>query len=355
MYEIACTKPQRHIRLPKRYRLTEPVEHVVHNIETSTQDVIQDTHSVTHDVLPTSSVIRRVILLVTESLRNVIGAFGLFHDYPQCPSYEPDIFIPSRLPAKKFPTLQPLTSIPPPPHPFPNMTVYQLLNWMTSGSTRKSEVEVSRLVRDVLLAEDFDAINLQGFSMRKYLKLFDIPDQNSPNADVPSAVIFQEGWIEMDVTIKVPGRKVDASGGHPFKVPGFHYQPLASAIHEAFADTQAKAFHLWLFRHLWTNPNDGCTYRIYDELYTSDAWIQAHDDLQKQSKEPDCTLERVIAGLMFSLDATQLTNFGNATAWPLYLFFGNLSKYARAKPGSGACHLIRFLPSVSVIYADCSK
>jgi hypothetical protein len=124
------------------------------------------------------------------------------------------------------------------------MTVYQLLNWMTSGSTRKSEAEVSHLVCDVLLAEDFNAIDLQGFSMRKYLKLFDIPDQNPPNADAPSAVIFPEGWIETDVTIKVPGRKVDASSGHPFKVPGFHYWLLVSAIHEAFSDTQAKAFHL---------------------------------------------------------------------------------------------------------------
>ncbi|KAG2051493.1 hypothetical protein BDR06DRAFT_889800, partial [Suillus hirtellus] len=295
----------------------------------------------------------RVILLVTESLCNVVGAFGLSRDYPQRPSYEPDVFIPSRLLAKKCPTLQPPTSIPPPPHPFPNMTMYRLLNWMSSGSTRKSEVEVSHLVHDVLLAEDFDATDLQGFSTRKYLKLLNISDQNIRSADVspaPSAtVIFLEGWVETDVMIKVPGQKVDASSGHPFKVPGFHYRLLVSAIREAFSDAQAKVFHLWPFRRLWTNPNDGCTYHIYDELYMSDAWIQAHDELQRQPKEPDCTLERVIAGLMFSSDATQLTNFRNAMAWPLYLFFGNLSKYACAKPGSGACHLVGFLPSVSVI------
>ncbi|KAG0698052.1 hypothetical protein DFH29DRAFT_1003197 [Suillus ampliporus] len=340
---IARSKLQRNTRLPKRYRVDGPVEHVVHNVETSTQDVVHEDTLAINDIPPARRVVRRVILLVTESICNVVGAFGLSRDYSQRPSYEPDIFIPSRLLVNKCPTLQPLPSIPPPPHPFPNMTVYRLLNWMSSGSTRKSEVEVLHLVHDVLLAEDFDVHDLQGFSMRKHLSLLDnTPDQNPLNG----AAKFPEGWIETDVTIKVPSWKVDASGGHLFKVPGFHYRPLVSAIREAFSDAQAKAFHLWPFRRLWTDPNDGNMYRVYDELYTSDAWIQAHDDLQKQPKEPDCALEQVIAGLMFSSDATQLANFGNASAWPLYLFFGNLSKYAHAKPDSGACHLIGFLPSL---------
>jgi hypothetical protein len=59
-----------------------------------------------------------------------------------------------------------------------------------------------------------------------------------------------------------------------------------------------------------------------------------------------CSLERVIAGLMFFSDATHLANFGTAKAWPLYLYFGNLTKYARSSPKSGACHLVGFLPSV---------
>jgi len=188
--------------------------------------------------------------------------------------------------------------------------------------------------------------------MRKYLGLLDTPDQIPPSDDAPHAALkFLHGWKETAVEIEVPSQRAD--DGVPFKVPGFHYRPLVDTIHEAFSDAQARAFHLWPFHHLWTDPNDGHTSRIYDELYTLDAWIQAHDELQEQPKEPDCTLERVIAGLMFFSDATQLANFGNATAWLLYLFFGNLSKYARAKPDSGACHLVRFLPRVSVISVSC--
>jgi hypothetical protein len=50
---------------------------------------------------------------------------------------------------------------------------------------------------------------------------------------------------------------------------------------------------------------------------------------------------------MFFLDATHLANFGTAKAWPLYLYFGNLTKYACSAPKSSTYHLVGFLPSVS--------
>jgi hypothetical protein len=57
----------------------------------------------------------------------------------------------------------------PPPYSFPNITIYQLMSWMNSGSSQKSEVEVTRLIKDVMLAEDFDAKHLKDFSARKSL------------------------------------------------------------------------------------------------------------------------------------------------------------------------------------------
>ena len=66
----------------------------------------------------------------------------------------------------------------------------------------------------------------------------------------------------------------------------------------------------------------------------------------KQRREDGYKLERVVAGLMFWSDSTQLAQFGDASAWPIYLFFGNLSKYAQSKTESGCYHLITFLPSV---------
>jgi hypothetical protein len=52
---------------------------------------------------------------------------------------------------------------------------------------------------------------------------------------------------------------------------------------------------------------------------------------------------------MVSSDATTLADFGTAKAWPIYLMFGNLSKYIRAQPDSGAMHHLAYIPSVSFL------
>jgi hypothetical protein len=56
---------------------------------------------------------------------------------------------------------------------------------------------------------------------------------------------------------------------------------------------------------------------------------------------------------MFSFDATMLTQFGVAKGWPIYLMFGNLSKYVQAQPGSGVMHHLAYIPSMSYQYQLC--
>ncbi|OSX62623.1 hypothetical protein POSPLADRAFT_1117667, partial [Postia placenta MAD-698-R-SB12] len=118
-------------------------------------------------------------------------------------------------------------------------------------------------------------------------------------------------------------------------------------IRSAFAEPLARQFHLFPFKLLWQSTSASHTERVYDELYTSDAWLQAHDDLQRQPPEPGCQLERVIVGLMFWSDSMHLANFGSAKVWPIYLYFGNLSKYIRACPSKHAGHHVAYIPSVS--------
>lgn len=220
------------------------------------------------------------------------------------------------------------------------------MSWMNSGGNLVSETKVSRLVKDVLLAEDYDRMHLENFSVRKSLRELDV-DENEKR------ITFPDDWIQTSVTIKIPTKSAE-DGPHDYIIPGFHYRPLVEVIRTAFADVQAQAYHLLPFQRLWRDPLDNHEERVYDELYTSDVWLQAQDDLQRLPREPGCSLERVIAGLMFFSDATHLANFGTAKAWPLYMYFGNLTKYARSAPQSGACHLVGFLPSVShLILHEC--
>ncbi|KAG2336350.1 hypothetical protein BDR05DRAFT_978806 [Suillus weaverae] len=217
------------------------------------------------------------------------------------------------------------------------MTIYHLMSWMNSGSIHKLEGEVLRLVRDVIQAEDFDPRDLDGFLVRRSLRALDLSGRNETTT-------FPDDWKETDITLDIPTKSANES--RSFNVRGFHYQPLVGVIRSAFADVQANAFHLLPFKHLWRDTLDGHQEQVFDELYTSDSWLEAQDDLQRHPKEPSCSLERVIAGLMFFSDTTHLATFGTAKAWPLYLYFGNLTKYARSAPKSGACHLVRFLPSL---------
>ncbi|KAG2744714.1 hypothetical protein P692DRAFT_201721436 [Suillus brevipes Sb2] len=292
--------------------------------------------------------IRRVLLTLRDTLQTAFNALGLSRLYPRRPSFEPDKFVPSLLLAHTSPTTtyaqdtqesDPFAGVSEPPHPFPNMTIYRLMAWMNSGSHQKSQAEVTRLVRNVIQAEDFNPKELDGFSARRCLRALD-------NNGSQGTVTFPDDWVETDVSLDIPTKAKEVQD-ISFSVPGFHYRPLVAVIRAAFSDIQANAFHLFPFKRLWKDPLDGREERIFDELYTSDSWLEAQDDLQRQPKEPGCSLERVIAGLMFFSDATHLANFGTAKAWPLYLYFGNLSKYVRSAPTSGACHLVGFLPSVS--------
>ncbi|KAG2737142.1 hypothetical protein P692DRAFT_20678566, partial [Suillus brevipes Sb2] len=238
----------------------------------------------------------RVLLTLRDTLQTAFTAIGICRKYPRRPSFEPDHFIPSSLLATTCPKIagvhdteghDPSYGVSGPPFPFRNMSIYRLMTWMNSGSHRKSEVEVSRLVKDVIQAEDFKIQDLDGFSIRNSLRALD--DNGGKGT-----VTFPDDWQETDITIKIPTRSKEDSS-RSFNIPGFHYRPLMAVIRSAFADIQARAFHLLPFERIWKDPLDGHQERIFDELYSSDSWLKAQDDLHMQPREPGCSLERVIA------------------------------------------------------------
>ena len=223
------------------------------------------------------------------------------------------------------------------------MSIWKLMTWMLTGSGRKSEAEITRLA-ETLQSNDFDCRDLRGFNAHTEMRHFDNLESSLDESDP----LRQDGWKESSVNILIPTRERNLSGnGQQFTIEGLFHRSLTAVIRAVFAEQAAKWFHLTPFKRIWRSPVSGKVQRLYDELYTSDAWNDAHDALQKQRCDSGCDLEWVIAGLMFWSDATHLAQFGNASAWPIYLFFGNQSKYLRACPSSGACHPVAFIPTVS--------
>jgi hypothetical protein len=162
------------------------------------------------------------------------------------------------------------------------------------------------------------------------------------------------GWTRTPVTISVPyqprrGQFSDPEAGpRNYVVDEFYHRSLTSVIREKISGLgDCHLFHTEPHELLWQPVGSQDPIQVQGELYTSPVFVDAHRELQDSPREPGCDLPRVITALMFWSDATHLTSFGNAKLWPLYLFFGNESKYRRCKPSRHLCEHIAYFQSVS--------
>ena len=289
-----------------------------------------------------------VYLIVTNPLKTIANSFGLFRQYLFHPSHDPDALVDH----SSLSNITTQTPLPPlrspkeanhdPPWPFANMSIWRLLRWMNTGSSSKSEGEVDRLVNDVLGAPDFRAEDLRNFNTHRENRRLDAADKATP---------LEDGFQVTDIPIEVPaGKPGDPSTPRIYNVPGLRYRKLINVIKAAFQDPLSRHFHFTPFSLMHRSPITNDEKRVYSELYNSDEFINEHKRVQNRSPpppdDPGCKLEKVIAALMFWSDSTHLTNFGVAKLWPIYLFFGNLSKYIRSQPSSGACKHLAYIPSV---------
>ena len=204
----------------------------------------------------------------------------------------------------------------------------------------KSIDDCDGLVHDVILNDEFNLNDLRDFSARRETASMD--KALSRNAD---------RWHESSVTIDVPdGRPHRLHEGHAdvpqFVVPGLMHRSISDIIRTCWSSPDAADFQYVPYRQFWSASPSGTEERVYGELYTSEAFNEAHEELQRQMPEPGCSLERVVCALMAFSDSTHLANFGDASLWPLYLYFGNQSKYQRLKPSSGSCHHTAYIPKV---------
>jgi hypothetical protein len=353
-------RPMRSRQLPARFRdeLPEPSLPYLPSLDSGTGSASELSEAPPYSILP------RVILHVFDSFRTSFNVFSIAREYRHRPSYNPDSFLtidqltnmtyePPSNGARTPDVLPP----PPPPWPWKNMGIWRLMTWMMMGSGRKSEAEVTRLVHEVIKSEDLDHNHFIGFNAHTEMKYFD-KSENAPGTESDGMLnLSQDAWKESTISISVPTREQHAGGngnGQDFMVPGLFHRSLAGVVHAVFTEKAAKWFHLTPFKRVWKSPLSGQEQRVYDELYTSDGWMTAQDKIKKQRRDNGCKLEHVIAGLMLWSDVTHLAQFGTASAWPVYLFFRNQSKYARASPNPGACHPIAFIPTVSFTQIDSS-
>lgn len=299
-------------------------------------------------------------------LRSAFNKFGLSRFYPIAPSTLPDptevVFEEGTVPI----------ATPTPPErrrlkdilkPYPNLSSFLFDHqfWTSSGSKSRND---RNALRDVVVRDEFNPSDLKGVNFESIEK--DLKKTGG------------SGWRETLLTINVPkGVKLTKAAkraaateqsrlrlgepstatlkqpvpGAPITVRDFQHRRICDIIRETFAsDPAARSFHYHPYELKWKPPGSDSEERVHGELYNSEAWLEEDARVQSLTLDPsetDKDIPRAIAAMMLASDATGLGQFSTSKAWPIYIYFGNQSKYDRAKPTQNAAHHLAYLPSVS--------
>lgn len=229
--------------------------------------------------------------------------------------------------------------------PYPNKNAFLLGEWYWNGSIQKTKANFKKLV-DIVGDKVFDPADIRDVPWDSLNRVLG----ESPNAEGIWLDEPDSGWMETAITLDIPFQKNTPNPGlHQYTFPPFHHRSIVSILKEKMANKHDfQHFHLEPYELWWHRrdmPNAKST-RVHGELYTSPAFIEAHEEIQTATGEPGCSLPRVLIGLMFGSDSTHLATFGSASLWPCYMYFGNESKYRRCKPTCNLCNHIAYFQKV---------
>lgn len=275
-------------------------------------------------------------MVVFSTVRN---AFGVARSYrlPKhrtAPLHDPDRFTP-------LDDLTETTPSPPiagPPGagplqfgPFHSRLAFSLAEWYWQSST-KSFSDFQKLL-SILKSSDFSVSDVAQVDWRAAFKALGSNREDLNEAD--ASWIQDDGWKRTPISIDIPFHKhMKEPGTKPFPVGVFHHRSIISIIKEKVANKKdMQKFHYYPYCATWKRTEGEPEVELYGEMYSSQAFRDAHSDVQREAVTPENKgLQRVVIALMFWSDATQLTSFGGSSLWPCYLFFGNEPKHQWAEP-----------------------
>lgn len=342
-------------RLPLRFRdaLPEPLMPLppgstrTHHASMSTPTSVSAPAPAPGSSPPSTSVVDVLVNSISSSIRRVFrtqkNKFGLYRVYQteSIPSHDPEdpFSIDNECVDAKVKQRHWVSNSENPFYPYPNENSMQLGDWYWNQGAQKSK-ESFRELLDIVGSEGFHPeevgkTNWPAVDKALGQNQFD----NQPDSDAGNWLDEDDGWRRTVVPISVPFHsRCQEPGLKIYHMNDFYHRSLTSTIRERISDpSYSSQFHYEPYELRWHPPHKEHDMRVYGELYTSDAFIEAHQQLQASPPEPGCGHPRVVAGLMLWSDSTHLTSFGHAKLWPLYLYFGNESKYRRCQPSCKLC------------------
>lgn len=238
-------------------------------------------------------------------------------------------------------------------HPYPNKNSFLLGEWYWNGGAQKSRESFNSLI-DIVGDPTFRPEDIRE---TKWAKLDEKLAQNSFDDDSDAGAEWLDddaGWKKSLISISVPFHsRTKKPGTQTHEVGYLYHRSIVSVIREKLANHQdMRHFHYQPYELLWRPTDTSDDVRVYGELYTSPAFLEAQRKLQDSPGERGCSLPRVIVAMMLWSDATHLTSFGTAKLWPCYLFFGNESKYRRCKPTCHLCNHVAYFEEVRFSFSS---
>lgn len=235
--------------------------------------------------------------------------------------------------------------------PYANESSFLLGEWYWNQGIQKSQRSFKNLL-EIVSGPGFQPDDIKQTNWRAVDHKLGVLDASLIKSQEQHEWLADDaGWMHTAVTISVPfPRRSLNPGPKAYTACDFYHRSLTSIIRERVVHaSNLKGFHFEPYELRWRRHEASDDVQVHGEMYTSKAFLKAHQDLQDSPPEPNCTLPRRVVALMFWSDATQLTSFGNTKLWPLYLYFGNESKYNRCQPSAKLCAHAAYFQTVGSI------
>ena len=290
---------------------------------------------------------------IRKLLRTARNMFGLFRQYDviHFPDHDPDGNV----------TSDDLVDIPVNGsstrsidyYPYANESSFLLGEWYWNDGVKKSLSGFHNLIK-IVGHPNFRPEDVVGHNWQKInVQLGGNHGSSSSGEGIWEDEHGHGDWIETPIKIQVPFHKTTLHpGAKEFNAGILHHRKLVSVIKEKIMRLSSHPhLHFEPYDLFWQPNKFTEPVRVHGELYTSEAFIEAHRQLQDSPGEPGCDLQRVVVGLMFASDGTHLTAFSDNKLWPVYLTIGNESKYRRSKPSCEAFEHIAYFETVGFIHS----
>ncbi|KAG6848475.1 hypothetical protein H0H93_016682 [Arthromyces matolae] len=235
--------------------------------------------------------------------------------------------------------------------PFLNGSVFRLMTWYYSAK-KLTLSTLNTLVHSVILAPTFKREDFEGFNAFTENKRLD--DLHIPSTDESHSLppwLSTDKWRKSSVHLPLPltAHRYRSESHAPTLQVDFYHRDFVEAFKSGVQDVAAREFHWRGYELYWKPSEEEPAQRVYGEVYTSNRLLRMEE---KITPVEGCHLESAVVPLLLYSDGTQLANFGTASLWPIYFWFGGLSKYTRGKPTSFSANHLAYLPSVPDLVKD---